>query len=148
MTTPTKGLDHARNGHLDLRGLSATERDARVNVEIARLAGISPEYREQYAEPWGYFTGEVFQVTTGQVKVFKPLPPYATSCDAVMPLLEKHAFRFEGGKAMGCQYGVVICGSDLFTEWNKGGWYRGIHETFPLAACYALLRANGWEIFQ
>lgn len=30
MTTQTKVLDHARNGHLDLRGLSATERDARM----------------------------------------------------------------------------------------------------------------------
>lgn len=31
-------------------------------------------------------------------------PPFATSADAVLPLLEMHAFRFEAGRAVGCQY--------------------------------------------
>jgi hypothetical protein len=74
------------------------------------------------------------------------LPDYYHSVDCVLPLLEKHAFRFEGGKAIGCQYVVVIAGSTLFHKWGLGGWYQAIAPTFAAAACLALLKSVGVEV--
>jgi hypothetical protein len=82
----------------------------------------------------------------GAVCIPKNRPDYYHSVDCVLPLLERHAFRFEGGKAIGCQYAVVIAGSTLFHKWGLCGWYQAIAPTFAAAACLALLKSIGVDV--
>lgn len=147
MTTPTKVLD--------LRGLSATERDVRVNKAVAVVAG----YRVESKDPNNY-DGEVYpyrlrrpdgQAVGAWWKKEEDawnhgVPPYATSCDAVIPLLGKcsdvEINRVEGD---GWQVSIMdVRREDGVTTTSvlAEGW----EDTFPLAACYALLRANGWDV--
>lgn len=153
----TKVLDHARNGHLDLRGLSATERDARVNEAVAVVAGIPKLFvlRKPCYDPCSYYhpnargytsrISEAWQVTEeeGRKHVTDPrlpdrvvmepmrLPPYATSCDAVRPveaaLTQKTRAQYE--TLLVKEYGVPCI---LYAS--------------ALDRCISLLRANGWEI--
>lgn len=84
--------------------------------------------------------GVIWKDREGAVVSVRHVHRFAKSADAILPFLEKVAFRFEAGKALGCQYGVVICGTGNFTEWRVGGWHRAIQPTFARAAAIALIR--------
>ena len=78
------------------------------------------------------------------------VPPYATSADAVLPLLDtwqriaKAKYRdghiyWQAGtfdKQISCDYSVELCGM-------IGGTVAAQADTFPRAACLALLAAHG-----
>jgi hypothetical protein len=123
---------------LNLRGLTGDALHAAVNEAVAVMEGweyIDHEYTR--SDMTKYRAGMWRQKGTKNSGVF---PPYATSCDAVMPLLEK--------------WGHPDWGRDA--EYSKGtrwdGWRITLGNvcaeatTFPLAACIALLRANGVEV--
>ncbi len=81
---------------------------------------------------WGW------RLNSGQVKRRCDLPPYATSADAVLPLLEKyHAAWLAQSVINGCTVVITATGYERF---------YGNSPTFPRAACIALLRANGVEV--
>ena len=61
---------------------------------------------------------------------------YATSADAVLPLLEK----CRHWKAQQWEPNVV------WVDLDAPNYGDGVAETFPRAACVALLRANGIEV--
>ncbi len=126
---------------LSLRSLTEAERDAKVNIAMAEIAGWTD------CETISSRTG--VRVTGGCPPdgnggfPWLALPPYATSADAVLLLLEKWDSRahpkrdwhyYSNSKSMFLfQSGAVHAhGSDA--------------PTFPLAACYSLLRANGYEV--
>jgi hypothetical protein len=97
---------------LTLTGLSEEARNSAINGAVATLTGVL------YIQP----------------------PQFATSCDAVMPLLE----QFEevdcirsGGN--GWQVIIHTITTDKFLP-------NAAAATLPLAACIAILRAHGWEV--
>lgn len=104
---------------IDLRGLTEAERDAKINEAVhytthERIAGYSP------------------------VKI----DPYATSADAVLPLLEKwHWSREIDGNV--CLWKTDNSRPPTYSTKSS---MQGRALIFPLAACYALLRAHGWEV--
>lgn len=74
-------------------------------------------------------------------------PPFATSADAVLPLLEKQSVVIanwilpdEGD----CGWRVDIYDSIPNASLNKGA--GALDKSFPRAACIALLRAAGHEV--
>jgi hypothetical protein len=70
------------------------------------------------------------------------LPEYATSADAVLPLLEK-----AGG--FWCDFNGKQFEVQVGTNLARGyGYPWGIAKTLPLAACIALLRAHGVEVVE
>lgn len=115
---------------LDLRGPTDAERDAKVNEAMADLAGWKPD-----SPSGGFWINPDFLF--GRQK--DALPPYATSADAVLPLLEK-------------QLGWDCCHARVDDQYVVKIWHgeltglMGVSPTLPLAACYALLRANGYEV--
>lgn len=117
---------------LDLRDLSEADRDAEVNEAVSLIAGESPD-------SWlCYHCGfEAYRHRMGdQEHSFTPeFTPYATSADAVIPILEKYCWTKT-------ELGEVII-------WN-GRTIAGAsgREKYPLslAACFAILCANGYEV--
>lgn len=118
---------------LDLRGLGEADRDAKVNITVAHATQPIPVA----------ITDEGVTGISDGWSAVEPLPPYATSADAVLPLLNE------------CECDMFrVCGEEGFPEtWrvkvNTGapnGEGLGVAPIFPLAACYALLRANGYEV--
>lgn len=74
------------------------------------------------------------------------LPPYATSADALRPLLEKmHAvMAYQESGDENSDWEVYVIKDDVIgTEWWKYSGFRGVAKTFARAACFALLKANG-----
>ncbi len=61
---------------------------------------------------------------------------YATSADAVLPLLEKFSWT--------CDYNLP--GYRAIIRINPGRYHLGSATTFARAACFALLRAKGWNV--
>lgn len=136
---------------LNLTGLTNAERDVVVTLALATAIGwkvesdgffkfvLSPDGKRGHSFGLHLTDGEVLK---GHLEPHpeKPLiiPPYATSADAVIPLLEQWRF------------GDVIW--NRVTEiWSLGlqrGEYIAHENTFPLAACIALLRANGVNVMQ
>lgn len=80
-----------------------------------------------------------------------PIPNYATSADAVLPLLEKYQVwqSIWNDNPYNGSRGCSVLVSNAFTEdldepKDRSGWCRA--DSFPRAACIALLRANGVEV--
>lgn len=111
---------------LDLRNLPDAERDARVNEAVAvHVAG----YMKRNDWSGRLDKGDEQAVIS---------PPFSTSADAVLPLLEKHA-RWE------CNYVGDATWKDRAYCCELNG-RKEMAPTIPLAACLTLLRANGVEV--
>lgn len=166
---------------LDLRGLSDAERDQQVNEAVAAMAGVARLFvlRKPIYDPYGYYRPDACGYTSRLSEAWKvteeqgrphvtsallpdkvimeplPLPPYATSADAVMPLLER-----DGWVALITHSKTWTHAS--FSPLGEEGFFASVlaspKEGFAcepdfvrriaLAACIALLRADGWEVFQ
>lgn len=120
---------------LDLRGLSEAERDAKLSIALAEIYLGGCLWHDQIN---GKFvrTKPLKESIDEMVKV---LPPYATSADAVVALLEKYGDVDITMTRHAGKNGVVVC---IDREEST----RSTAPTFPLAACLALLRANGYEV--
>lgn len=126
---------------LDLRGLSDAERDAKMDIAIAVIDGytvkpfnaVGTAYMAIYRN--GVKIGDTWdkpEDIAGQWK--HHLPPYATSADAVLPLLTKAFIRFRYYND-DCRFS----GDTIIKTHTACG-------DFALAACISLLRANGYEV--
>lgn len=70
-----------------------------------------------------------------------PVPPFATSANDVLPLLEKlHAWQVthEEGRYHNASVHPV----------SPGNWFYAVGDTFARSVCFALLRAHGCEIVE
>lgn len=129
---------------IDLRNLSPEARNERVNEAVAvhcagfRLIGCELYDVGPYRGPGSSKRSDGVWISDGV--------PFATSADAVLPLLEKQ---------LGFCCEMVIAGFTVTvsrrgepTDNNPLAHYRevGTAKTFPLAACIALLRAAGIEV--
>lgn len=112
---------------LDLRGLTDAERDTKVNVAIALMQGMEVKLTPKKD------CGAWVKPNGGHPEWFV-IPSCATSADAVLPLLEKFD-SWASEKIPGREHCVTA-----------GDYCGPFAPTFTLAACYAILRANGWEI--
>ncbi len=152
---------------LDLRKLADSERLARLNEAVAiHVARIEQSYTVSkggyyYRPPAIGYTAEIDEaarytkaVATEHCRGCRelrmeplPYPPFATSADVVLPLLEKS-------------------GKDIIVVWSGGSWSVQIQEdrnvgtedydvatigeydgpSLAECACIALLRANGCEV--
>lgn len=126
MTTPTKVLD--------LRGLSATERDARVDEAVAIcVAGWHRGERSRGEHPQYWYKGN-------DIATLGDLPPYATSCDAVR-ILELAIPKEQRNRYINLLNDIhaeeEIDAVELDFRWCTSS---------ALHRCIALLRANGWEV--
>lgn len=126
---------------LDLSGLSETERNSNVNAALSETIGWKREYT--FISQESPTAGQEIQAwvsPSGKTSISE-LPPYATSADAVLPLLktywEVNAGTLGDGHA---QVTVEFWGAP------KDQHGEGAAPTFPLAACFALLRSHGWTI--
>lgn len=145
---------------LDLRGLDDAARNARVN-EVMSLAfdgwreaplgrgdktnKVAARFvAETFTRPGAQsYTPTVLRFTNGTYggELFKP---YSTSADVVLSLLEKrmsevaHMHR----EKIGWEWDVKVWKEDSSSYFPD----EGEAPTFPLAACYALLRANGIKV--
>ncbi len=127
MTTPSKTLD--------LRGLTEAKRNTKVNVALVRLAGWTDiEFYTDSGQPMERDPSAFWRGIPPGETLFRTPPPYATSADAVLPLLEKRTY--ETGFYVGGRHAVHFPDGDI----------TGAADTFALAACIALLRAHGWEV--
>ncbi len=145
---------------LDLSKLSATESEAIVLITLCELLGwrwIKPRWSSNQRalikpgqainNDWK-FTRKLPTIATKYIGFFPTHPPpYTTSVDAVLPLLEKHP-HVEINRVVGDGWQVAI----MDVERKSDGVHTGIaaeawEDTLPLAICYALLRAAGVEIF-
>lgn len=115
---------------IDLRGLSKEIRDHEIRQtiakEIAKLENLRWIDNRYYHGPFG---------TQAEV------PHYAESADSVLPLLEKtnQWSAVSTPSFSPFKYKILVCITPPRT-------FFGEENTFPLAACYALLRANGYEV--
>lgn len=117
---------------LDLRGVTDDERNARLNEAVAVIAGEPhvrrvTDYSRLHVEVGEY--PDTLRVT------------YATSCDAVMPLLEKYAWRataYAEGISVRFSTQVGVNGIAFYAD--------TLAPTLALAFCIALLRANGIKV--
>lgn len=117
---------------LDLRWLTDAERDIELRIAVAETDGWVRCGNPILWKKGNQYAGVEIRPD------YSSLPDYARSADAVLPLLEKFKWRSEHAAPY---YGVAIESSP--THWTI---YKGDGTTFALAACYALLRANGYEI--
>lgn len=70
------------------------------------------------------------------------LPPFATSVDAVLPLLEDRAMVVEISYcSIGCTWSVTITGHK--TQWRHPG---ASNECLARVICFALLKAHGFTV--
>lgn len=72
------------------------------------------------------------------------VPPYSTSADAVLPLLEQHDWQLT-------RWGAGRSSVDESPYWinlpmGKPGSVEAGAATFARCACFALLKANGWTV--
>jgi hypothetical protein len=142
------------NTTLDLRPLPESERNDRVNEAVA--VHVAKDWREVPLIRGDKARGIVARFQADQIhrphaQVYTPVvvrfkggyggdlwPRYATSANDMLPLLEKHA-RWE----------INFVGD---TKWKDRayccdfGGFKVMAPTLPLAACLALLRANGVEV--
>lgn len=103
---------------IDLRGLTEAERDAKINWALCEIQGMKRN------------------------RITAVIPPYATSADVVLPLLEKwHWSREIDGNV--CLWKTDNSRPPTYSTKSS---MQGRALIFPLAACYALLRAHGWEV--
>lgn len=123
---------------LDLRNLTEQVRRAAINEAVAVHCA---EYIPKTYHPCPQFRAKGHQPIT----VFKlggiqrQLPPFATSADAVLPLLEKYGdVDITMTKHAGTIRYVVTINRDEET--------RAVAKTLPEAACLARLRATGVEV--
>lgn len=137
---------------LDLRDISDAERDERLNVAVAEIAGWQiPDHcrtkRRLAGEGVAKTKGAPSDFGRSPTGEYTDLPRYATSADAVLPLLEKH--------------GSVVCLWDSFSWTVEINEERGSvedetydvvtiagHDAKSLAECMCivLLKAHGVEI--
>jgi hypothetical protein len=139
-------MNRAKPKTLDLRSLSDVERNRTIEKQIVLISvpGVV------FAEPGGVVisspTGRLVPVdednyTNTHQWFGSPRFRYATSFDAVLPLLDP----FIGLEIIR----VLQSGVKKPVLWNVtldrgAGWAQA--ETLPLAACVALLRASGIEV--
>lgn len=126
---------------LDLRGLGDAERDAKINAALAAIDGYGVKKFVACESLYELYKGNArygYRCDT-EAEAWTYAPPYATSADAVLPLLEKFP-RWDAGCGAGI-YGVVVTVNA--TQWERP---KGEASNFALAACYAILRANGWNV--
>ncbi len=111
---------------LDLRSLPDAELKDAVNAAVAvHCAGL-------------HHVGAGYSIVA---------PPYATSADAVLPLLEK--YHIAVASRVSKQWVVEIHeenGEPNSEEYDMINIGEATAPTFPLAACLALLRAHGVEL--
>lgn len=139
---------------LDLRNLTESARNAALNEAVARVAGDdlnrfrfrithrteerksqwSPSYSHRgECEYWR--EKESHWSECGELETFwdaHEAKRYATSCDAIMPLLEKSIVD-------------VYHQGRMWSIWIDQK-HKAEAATLPLAACIALLKANNWEV--
>jgi len=85
--------------------------------------------------------GLVIEKETG-----KTCDSYATSADAVMPLLEKFAWRGAGNRCGSTHASTVLVWGKDGREYMGQADHTHGKNSFALAACIALLRAHGFEV--
>lgn len=120
---------------LDLRGLSNAERDAMVNCAIAETQGWIDCRLTKRGFPIGQKPGTM-------AESYSSIPPYSTSADAVLPLLE---MRTPWRADCGGEHGYFV---QVWKGISSSGqpYETGNAQAFPLAACLALLRANSYDL--
>ncbi|MCR6656616.1 MAG: hypothetical protein NVV63_12580 [Opitutus sp.] len=139
MSTPTT---------LDLRNLPEAERDDRINEAVHEIATgkqgpfhwvyMHVEEINDIGEDVGHYWWH-----DGTGAKYEEFPRYATSADAVLPLLEK--FVAEGSRSVGWSANQSIA-HIVTLYYGMAECARGQAQTFPLAACIALLRAHGIKV--
>lgn len=103
--------------------------DAELSALVAEhCAGWKPNL------PCGYCTNP-----TGMVMSQASLPPYATSANDVIPLLQQR------GTAANISYCSVQCMWFIEIVGHKASW-KGAAEDFARSACFALLASHGFTI--
>lgn len=154
---PTKIM----NTILDLRHLAPPQRDAAVDEAVAmHVAKWEPKWllmkRGFYYRPGAQgYTAIIAEAgrfdhadaerdvssSHGEVSMIAETPPpFATSADAVLPLLPKT----KGGDFWTVDAGYL--GARACIRNSNGIKSEGAAPTLPLAACLALLRAHGVEV--
>ncbi len=136
---------------IDLRGLSESERDAEIRIAVAEMQGAKwfhQKHTDQTAlcfnRPFGGLGQNRWDLPDGRT-IGPDIPSYATSVDALLPLLEKCGM-VEVNKMhrmnVGWQWEVKV--------WEDGKSYfpkgEGDAKKEALAICFALLRASGIEV--
>jgi hypothetical protein len=110
---------------IDLK--TATSEQISIAVTECVAGYTKPDY-QPFKEPQWFSP-------TGQSTLLSQLPKFATSADAVLPLLEKLCISFTWKSPSAAMPGKLR----TFTVEIEA-------PTFPLAACVALLRAHGVEV--
>lgn len=144
---------------LTLTGLSGDALYTAVNEAVAQATDIQPRrwllmkrglyyrpkaagYTNSIAEAGRFdeaYARRDVQATRGEVSMMlEPMPPYSTSADAVMPLLERWRSCWVRSET---QWTVF-----LFPYTTPDPVADATASTFALAACIALLRAHGWTV--
>jgi hypothetical protein len=146
------------NTKLDLRGLSEAERNAEINAAVAEASG-----RYKWRNDFNTHKSWLLPIETSAgiplaSELFKcrdtgSCPRYATSADAVLPLMEKECalYRLELAEHYPAepQHGIPQQWNVTIIKTEPHGFSHNIYAnapTFALAACIALLRANGVEV--
>lgn len=92
------------------------------------------------------------EATRGEVSMMlEPVPPYSTSADAVMPLLEQHEWFARSSNQHGkpttwVQIRKEVYHQDPNVQPIESIYFDGNVKGFALAACIAFLRAHGWTV--
>jgi hypothetical protein len=140
---------------LDLRPLTLAARIAALNEAVAKLDGWECRVatRENPVDHGGMRLPNHFSLNPieawwkdgdpAHTGTYCMPPRFATSCDAVMPLLEKQgAWRSERVDTVGPDPYQVEIDGNIHGLYHRSGW----QPTLPVAACIALLRAHGVEV--
>lgn len=122
---------------LDLRGLSENTRDHEIRQTICtQIAKLENPHWIDHCYVYG-----------GKYPNVSSVPDYATSPNEVLPLLEKQKhwsiWKAERSGALVWVWYSFIETDEINAEVHHG---NATASTFSLAACLALLRANGIEV--
>jgi hypothetical protein len=131
---------------LDLRNLTPEARNAALNEAMAVVAGLT--VATSISDPadgryWPPALATQRRLRWASSCSVPYIPPYATSCDAVMPLLEQYSVMVE--RVCYEDWEVRLDPSDAPDD-GSDYTQRATGDTFPIATCIALLRAHGWEV--
>lgn len=106
-------------------------------MKLSLKAAAPEEINAAVAEHVAGFTVRNGYITNVHGDDEEAIPPYSTSADAVLPLLERYSEW-----NMDANYPEP--GRERFVCWVENS--SGTADTFPLAACIALLRAHGVKV--